>query len=123
MFGRGRGFHSPWRLWAIAASVGVLSAAQAASAQDRGTAQPATNPSRVEDLSGLSIDQLGQLQVTSVAKSPEALSDAPAAIYVITHDDIIRSGATSIPEILRLAPNLEVVQTSASQLHHHRPRI
>jgi iron complex outermembrane receptor protein len=114
MFGRGRGFHSPWRLWAIAASVGVLSAAQAASAQDRGTAQPATNPSRVEDLSGLSIDQLGQLQVTSVAKSPEALSDAPAAIYVITHDDIIRSGAISIPEILRLAPNLNVVQTSAS---------
>jgi iron complex outermembrane recepter protein len=49
-----------------------------------------------------------------VTKSNEPLRDAPAAIYVITHDDIIRSGATSIPEMLRLAPNLFVAQTSAS---------
>jgi iron complex outermembrane receptor protein len=47
-----------------------------------------------------------------VSKSSEALSDAPAAIYVISHEDIIRSGATTIPEMLRLAPNLEVAQLS-----------
>lgn len=62
----------------------------------------------------MSLQELTQLQVTSVAKAPQALSDAPAAIYVITHDEILRSGATSLPEALRLAPNLEVTQVSAS---------
>ncbi len=85
-----------------------------AAAQELASGQPAATPSRVEDLRDLSIDQLSQVQVTSVSKSPEALSDAASAIYVITHDDIVRSGSISIPEILRLAPNLDVVQTSAS---------
>ena len=65
------------------------------------------------DLSGLSIEDLTKLEVSSVSKVAEPLSDAPAAIYVITHDDIARSGATSIPEMLRLAPNLEVAQFTA----------
>jgi iron complex outermembrane receptor protein len=116
--GRGRGFFSPRRLCAIAAAFVVPSLAGVACGQDRSTGPAAANggsgPSRVEDLRELSIDQLAQVQVTSVAKSPEPLSDAPAAIYVISHDDIIRSGAISLPEILRLAPNLDVVQTSAS---------
>jgi len=68
----------------------------------------------LQALQNLSIAQLGQIKVTSVMKSPESLSDAPAAIYVITHDEIIDSGATTIPEILRLAPNLEVVQIDAT---------
>jgi iron complex outermembrane receptor protein len=68
----------------------------------------------VEQLRDLSIEQLGDVQVTSVSKSPESLSDAPAAIYVITHNDIMRSGAMTIPEILRLAPNLEVAQLNAT---------
>jgi iron complex outermembrane recepter protein len=68
----------------------------------------------VEDLRGLSIEELANIPVTSVSKSTEPLSDAAAAIYVISHDDIIRSGATTIPEILRLAPNLEVAQLNAS---------
>ncbi len=70
--------------------------------------------SSVGDLKGLSIEQLMNVEVTSVSKRQEPLGDAPAAIYVITHEDIIRSGATSIPEVLRLAPNLYVVQLSAS---------
>ena len=52
--------------------------------------------------------------MSSVTKTTEPLSDAAAAIYVITHDEIIRSGASSIPEILRLAPNLEVAQITAN---------
>jgi len=68
----------------------------------------------IEDLRQMSIDQLADVNVSSVTKSNEPLRDAPAAIYVITHDDIIRSGATSIPDMLRLAPNLFVAQTSAS---------
>ncbi len=68
----------------------------------------------LQTLQSLSIAQLGQIKVTSVLKSPQLLSDAPAAIYVITHDEIINPGATTIPEILRLAPNLEVVQINAT---------
>lgn len=68
----------------------------------------------VEALRNLSIAQLGQIKVTSVLKSPQPLIDAPAAIYVITHRQIINSGAMTIPEILRLAPNLEVVQINAT---------
>lgn len=51
-----------------------------------------------------------KIEVTSVSKRPERLSDAAAAIYVITNEDIRRSGATSIPEALRLAPGLEVAR-------------
>lgn len=65
-------------------------------------------------LKNLSIEQLMDLPVTSVSKTAQPVSDAAAAIYVISHEDIARSGATSLPEILRLAPNLQVVQISAS---------
>jgi iron complex outermembrane recepter protein len=66
------------------------------------------------DLSGLSLQQLGNLQITSVSKSPELLREAPAAIYVITQEDIRQSGATSLAEVLRLAPNLRITQMGSS---------
>ena len=66
------------------------------------------------DLSKLSLEQLANLEVTSVAKAPQPLQQAPAAIYVITHEDIARSGVTSIAEALRLAPNLAITQLTAS---------
>src|SRR5215475_1504042 len=72
------------------------------------------NAEEQPDLSNLSIEQLAQVKVTSVAKQEEPLSEAPASLYVITHDEIVRSGALTIPEILRLAPNLEVYQSSPS---------
>src|SRR3546814_8876373 len=58
---------------------------------------------------------ISQVEVTSVSKRAERLSDAPAAIYVITSEDIRRSTATSLPEALRLAPNLLVQQIDARQ--------
>jgi iron complex outermembrane receptor protein len=67
------------------------------------------------DLSTMSIEELAQVEVTSVSKRAEPLGSAPAAIYVITHEDIIRSGAAKIPEMLRLAPNLQVAQITASR--------
>lgn len=67
------------------------------------------------DLNDMSIEELARVEVTSVSKRAEPLSEAPAAIYVITHDEIIRSGATSVPEMLRLAPNLQVAQVTASR--------
>src|SRR3546814_3807521 len=67
------------------------------------------------DFDSLSIEELTQVEVTSVSKRAERLSDAPAAIYVITREDIRRSTATSLPEALRLAPNLLVQQIDARQ--------
>jgi iron complex outermembrane receptor protein len=65
------------------------------------------------DLKQLSIEDLMHLEVTSVAKGPQRLLQAAAAIQVITADDIRRSGASSIPEALRLADGLQVAQISA----------
>jgi len=64
----------------------------------------------VEQLRDLSIEALADIRVSSVSKSSEPLSDAAAAVYVISHDDIMRSGARTVPDMLRLAPNLEVAQ-------------
>src|SRR5258708_11019504 len=52
-------------------------------------------------------------EVKWVARHPEKLIDVPAAIQVITQEDIRRSGATSIPEALRLADNLQVAQKNS----------
>ncbi len=68
----------------------------------------------VEELRNLSIEDLANIEISSVSKSAEPLGDAPAAIYVIGHDDIVQSGAHSLPEILRMAPNLEVAQINAT---------
>jgi len=68
----------------------------------------------LETLGQMSIEELGNVEITSVSKRPEALADAPAAVYVLDHDQIMRSGATSIPEMLRLVPNLQVAQISPS---------
>jgi len=68
----------------------------------------------VEDLGRLSIDELANLQITSVTRQPQPLSQAAAAVYVITNDDIRRSGSASLAEALRLAPNLQVARVSSS---------
>ena len=69
----------------------------------------------VRDLKELSVDQLLDIQVTSVSKRSEPLSRAPASIYVISADAIRRSGATTLPEALRLAPNLQVARADSAQ--------
>jgi len=63
----------------------------------------------------LSLDELMDLEVTSVSRRPEKLSETASAIQVVTGDDIRRSGATSIPEALRLASNLSVAQIDSRQ--------
>lgn len=67
------------------------------------------------DLSQLSIEQLMDIRVTSVAKKPEKVSESAAAIHVITQEDIRRSGMHSIPELLRMVPGLDVAQIDASK--------
>jgi len=58
----------------------------------------------------LSLAQLGNVEVTSVSKEPEEVWNTPAAIYVLTNADIVRSGATTIPDALRLVPGVEVAR-------------
>lgn len=81
------------------------------------TAAAAKNTAEQTDqsLKSLSLEQLGNIEVTSVTKEPEEVWQTPAAIYVITQQDIQRSGATSIPEALRLAPGVEVARISSDQ--------
>ncbi len=66
------------------------------------------------NLLDLSIEQLADLQITSVSRAEERLADAPAAVFVITGDEIRRSGVRSIAEALRLAPAVEVARRNAA---------
>ncbi|HEV2273718.1 MAG TPA: TonB-dependent receptor, partial [Acidobacteriaceae bacterium] len=68
-----------------------------------------------EQLKSLSLEQLGKLQVTTVSKQPEEVWKTPAAVYVLTQDDIRRSGATSLPELLRLVPGVQVSRSQSDQ--------
>jgi iron complex outermembrane receptor protein len=74
-----------------------------------------TNSAALDTYKKMSLEELMDQEVTSVAKQPQPLGQAPAAIQVVTGDEIRRSGASSIPEALRLADNLDVAQLSSSQ--------
>ncbi|MEW6709707.1 MAG: TonB-dependent receptor [Candidatus Riflebacteria bacterium] len=60
----------------------------------------------------LSLEQLMEVEVVSATKKPQSLTEIPAAVYVIEKEDIRRSGAANIPEILRMAPGLQVLYLS-----------
>jgi iron complex outermembrane receptor protein len=77
-----------------------------------GSAQP--NPGTNESLKQLSLADLGNVEVTSASKEPEEVWRTPAAIYVLTQDDIRRSGATNIPDVLRLVPGVEVARINSN---------
>src|ERR1700676_1932884 len=68
----------------------------------------AQGPQSVPDVTSMSLETLMNMQVTSVSKRTQKVADAAAAVFVLTQEDIRRSGATSIPEALRLVPGLEV---------------
>jgi iron complex outermembrane receptor protein len=65
------------------------------------------------DLSDASLEQLMNIQVTSVSKKGQSLSKTAASVFVITAEDIRRSGLHSLPELLRLAPGVQVARSSA----------
>lgn len=67
----------------------------------------------VTALKALSLEELMDIEVTSVSKRPEKLADAASAIQVITQDDIHRAGVANIPEALRLAGNLDVAEQNS----------
>jgi iron complex outermembrane receptor protein len=67
------------------------------------------------NLKQLSLEQLMNIEVTSVAKKEQRVAETAAAIFVITQEDIRRSGVTSIPEALRLAPGVEVSRIDSNK--------
>ncbi|NJD06727.1 MAG: TonB-dependent receptor [Methylococcaceae bacterium] len=67
------------------------------------------------ELSDLNLEQLMGMQITSASKKSQKLSDVAAAVHVITQEDIRRSGVTSIPEALRLAPGIQVARIDANK--------
>ncbi len=71
----------------------------------------ATDPG--QNLSQLSLQQLGDVEVRTVTKEPEQVWNTAAAVYVLTQEDIRRSGATTIPDVLRLVPGVEVSRIDA----------
>ena len=68
-----------------------------------------------KDLTRLSLEQLMDIEVTSVSKKPEKIAKAAAAVFVITQEDIRRSGATQIPEVLRMVPGVEVARVDSNK--------
>ena len=68
-----------------------------------------------EDFFGMSIEELLNVDIYSVSKSPRKLTESPAAIFVLTCEDIRRSGATSIPDLLRVVPGLNVARSESGR--------
>ncbi len=68
-----------------------------------------------KDLTQLSLEELMNIEVTSVAKKKQRLSESAAAIFVVTQEDIRRSGVSSIPEALRMVPGLEVARIDGNK--------
>src|ERR1700689_5566578 len=66
------------------------------------------------DLTGSSLEDLMNIQVTSVSRKEQSLSKAAGSIYVITQDDIRHSGATNVPDLLRMVPGVDVARINAN---------
>ena len=86
-----------------------------ASAKGSGS-EPASQPSPTdqEQLKQMSLEDLGKVEVTTFSKNPIEVWDTPTAIYVLSGDDILRSGVTNIADALRLAPGVEVARLSST---------
>jgi len=67
-----------------------------------------------DDLTALSIEELMEVEITSVSRSEEPHFEAAAAVYVISAEDIRRSGATHVPDLLRMVPGLQVAQVTSN---------
>jgi len=94
----------------------LLARAGVSMALSLGMAIPSPAPTaKPSDLTQLSLDDLMNVQVTSVSKKEQMLSKAGAAIFVINQEDIRRSGMTNIPDLLRLAPGVDVARLDANR--------
>ena len=99
----------------------VVLAAQARAWAQKPTTTPDPTPAQAgetntpqKDLTKASIEDLMNIEVTSVSKKEQKLSRAAAAVYIISQEDIRRSGLTSVAEVLRMVPGLDVAQINAN---------
>ena len=98
----------PNRLWStvFSALLSVAIAMPVASASNPG--------SETEELIDLSLEELLQLEVTTLSRKPQTLTSSAAAVFVVTQADIQQSGARTLPDILRMVPGVQVAQVDAS---------
>ena len=76
---------------------------------------PVNSSAQVQDYTELSLEDLMDIEITSVSKRSQKISEAAAAVFVITGEEINRSGATSIPEVLRMVPGIHVARIDANK--------
>ena len=67
------------------------------------------------DLARFSIEDLMRIEITSAAKKEQRVEDVPAAVFVITQEDIRRSGLRTLPELFRLVPGMQVAQVNSNK--------
>ncbi len=79
------------------------------------TAPLAFGQAALPDFGQLSLDELANIKITSFTNKEQKLSQVAGAVYVITREQIARSGLTSVPELLRLAPGVDVAQVNGNQ--------
>jgi iron complex outermembrane receptor protein len=89
----------------LLAAVAVLTAA----------ATSAYAQTRTPDLFSATLEELMRIEVTSVSRHQQRAEDVPAAVYVMTQDEIHRSGMTTIPDLLRLVPGVQVAQANSNK--------
>ncbi|PYS96086.1 MAG: hypothetical protein DMF50_06015, partial [Acidobacteria bacterium] len=87
-------------------AMALVATAAGAGALSRGQEVP-------PDLTTIGLEAVMNMEVTSVSKTPEKLMNASAAVYVLTSEDIRRSGATTLPDLLRLVPGVQVARVNA----------
>ena len=99
----------------------LVLAAQASASAQTPTTNPDATPAQAgetatpqKDLTKASIEDLMNIDVTSASKTEQKLSRVAAAMFVITQEDIRRSGATNVPDLLRMVPGLDVAQINGS---------
>ncbi len=91
-----------WRAVLLGALLAATASAVAGGEQERPV-----------DFTSFSLEELMETEITSVSRKAERLRDVPAAVYVITAEDIRRSGATCLAEVLRMVPGLEVARSGS----------
>lgn len=93
----------------------VAACVLALTAAGRAIPIPQMLPIEEWELKSMSLEQLGNVQVTITSKQPEEVWHTPAAVYVITSEDIQRSGATNIPDLLRMVPGVQVSRSQSDE--------
>jgi iron complex outermembrane receptor protein len=112
-FDAGVNFTVHWKYWA-ARTIPRAARAALRLALLAALAVPVWPQDKTEDLTSKSLEDLMNMEVTSVSKKEQKLSHTASAIFVITQEDIRRSGATNIPDLLRMVPGMDVGEINSS---------